>query len=144
MELKRNIVGAGLILALSFGAVAVPAATTASHDRTTSISSVAAAPRAVASGSDAGTVRAIPAGIAVPASTAPSATNQQAGPIVRAFVNAVKNYSGTLYNNMVKAVKSGFTSFKNWLNTVPAFIKGLVGSLSASAIYDTIKAILGL
>jgi hypothetical protein len=141
MELKRNLVGAGLILAMSFGAVAVPAATTASHDRATSISSVVAAPRSATLGSDAGALRAVPAGTAVPTSTT---TNQQAGSIVRIFINAVKNYSGALYNSMVKAVKSGFTAFKNWLATVPAFIKGLVGSLSASAIYDTIKAILGL
>lgn len=141
MKLKHSVIGGGLIVALSVGACAVPvAANAAAVSRPIAVSSTAL------SGIEASSIaRAAHTAPAVGTGTANGlATEQQAGALVRAFIAAVKKWGAAAYQALVKAVKSGYSAFVRWLGTVPNWVKNVVSGLTTSALYDTIRQILGL
>ncbi|GIG35896.1 hypothetical protein [Cellulomonas pakistanensis] len=64
---------------------------------------------------------------------------------VKAALEVVKRTSTTWYNNIIRYVNNGRTAFVNWWNTsVPGWVKTLFGGVSASAIYDAIRWIIGI
>ncbi len=122
----------------------------------------AAAPTAAVSTlavSSAGVTAPLPAPLSpagVPAPTpgtvvdAPQAATALAFPwairlAVKAALAAVKRTSVSTYNTIIGYVLRGKTAFVNWWNTsVPGWVKGLFGGISASAIYDAIRWIIGI
>lgn len=64
---------------------------------------------------------------------------------VKAALEVLKRTSTTWYNNVIRYVNNGKTAFVNWWNTsVPGWVKTLFGGVSASAIYDAIRWIIGI
>lgn len=63
---------------------------------------------------------------------------------VKAALAAVKATSSKTYYQIVGYVAKGKTAFVSWWNSsVPSWVKGLFGSISAAAIYDALKWLLG-
>jgi hypothetical protein len=64
---------------------------------------------------------------------------------VKAALAAVKRTSVSTYNTIIGYVLRGRTAFVNWWNTsVPTWVKNLFGGISAAAIYDAIRWIIGI
>lgn len=64
---------------------------------------------------------------------------------VKAAMAALKKTSKSWYNAIISKVKAGKTAFVNWWNkSVPSWVKNLFGGVSAAAIYDAVRWIIGL
>lgn len=140
-KLKHSMVGAGLIVALSLGAAAVPVASNASVERSSATSSVIAGSGTVSVSGGASGAASAPRSGTTPVA---ASSGQQAGVIARAFIAAVKKWGAAAFKAMVKAIKASYKAFVRWLGTVPGWVKNTAGALGTSALYDAIKHILGL
>lgn len=151
---KKKFLGATLAVTVLLGAGGTAAATAAptpqSNIQTTiSATSVPAANVVVSSNSSVSSIASAASVMGVSATSQGTTTNsQQAGALVRAaamaLVNAVKKMGPAAWNAMVNAAKGTVQGFKNWVNSLPSWVKGLVGGISGNALYDAIRAILGL
>lgn len=64
---------------------------------------------------------------------------------VQAGLRILKATSKSWYNNVMSYVSKGKTVFVNWWNnSVPGWIKNMFGGVSAAAIYDAIRWIIGI
>lgn len=138
MTLKQNLAGAGLVVALSLGVVAVP---TTAHASERTVSVVAAETSAQGSTRQLGATAPAPAPAPAAPASSPEADERGVGSI---FIKAVKKYGASAYKAMVKSVKSGYSAYKRWFNALPGWVKAASGGITVDALYDLIKSALGL
>jgi hypothetical protein len=149
---KKKFLGATLAAAVLLGAGGQAAVTAApahqSNVQTISAASASAISAFVPSSSNVAFTADAGSALSTSATSQGAAANsQQLGALARAaaqaIVNAVKTWGPAAWNAMVNAVKSGYSSFVNWFNSLPGWVKALSSGVSVNAIYDAIKSVLG-
>jgi len=86
-----------------------------------------------------------PAGMEAPASgaVAPAVIPIAVRIAAQAIIAAAKRYGPAVYNSLKSAVSKGYSAFVEWTKSHP-WVAGIIGGLATNAIYDALKALLGL
>lgn len=61
----------------------------------------------------------------------------------QAIIAAAKRYGPAIFRSLKNAVSKGYNAFVNWTKSHP-WVAGIIGGLATNAIYDALKALLGL